>query len=122
MKDPWLHSPQDRYIYFMNEALIQQNVSSLMHSHDGSWDKDLILDIFDDRDASIILSIPLNIEEEDSWYWRHEKFGRYSVKSAYALIQDGKPNNNVQDNSGFWRCLLNLKISPKIKNSVACKF
>lgn len=123
LEEPWLPCSQDPYIQTRNEALNHQKVSSLMLVQETGWDRDLILDMFNDRDASMILSIPLNTEEEDSWFWRHEKLGHYSVKSAYALIQQGKTISNGQDNSSFWRCLWNLKIPPKIKKlSVAGKF
>lgn len=71
--------------------------------------------MFNDRDANLILSIPLGDEIEDNWYWRHEKMGTYSVKSAYAVLQNAK-RGIQEDNSGFWRKLWNLKIPPKVKN------
>lgn len=108
IRDPYIHSNQ--------EALKFQKVSSLMTPGDNSWDLDLIADIFDDRDANLIVSIPLNINEKDSWYWHREKLGQYSVKSAYALIQEGRTSSHAADNSGFWRRLWNLKIPPKVKN------
>lgn len=82
----------------------------------GIWDTDLVFDIFEEREANIILSIPVNIDDNDTWYWRKEKLGNYSVKSAYAMMQDCKFQITAADNSGFWRCLWNLKIPPKVKN------
>lgn len=51
------------------------------------WDIDLIFDIFNDRDANLIVSIPLRNNESDAWYLRGEKSGVYSVKSAYDLLR-----------------------------------
>lgn len=56
----------------------------------GSNHWDLVLDIFNDRDASIILTTPLNNDVEDSWYCRREKLGNYSAKNAYQMIQESK--------------------------------
>ncbi|XP_074337663.1 uncharacterized protein LOC141674859 [Apium graveolens] len=79
------------------------------------WDIDLIRDIFDDRDANLILSIPLGEDNEDNWFWRHDKLGVYSVKSTYINLQLAR-SRNLDNNSGFWRKLWNLKIPPKVKN------
>ncbi|WOG96664.1 hypothetical protein DCAR_0416000 [Daucus carota subsp. sativus] len=80
-----------------------QMVSSLMDDS-GNWDINLILDVFDNRDANLILSIPLDTRVQDSWYWRQEKLGCYSS------------TQQTQPNSGFWRKLWNPKIPPKVKN------
>lgn len=45
-----------------------------------------------------------------------ERMGCYSVKSAYSLLQASRNYNHMEDNSGFWRLLWNLKILPKVKN------
>lgn len=45
-----------------------------------------------------------------------EKFGNYSVNSAYLLIEEEKYASSTTDNSGFWRTLWNLKIPPIVKN------
>lgn len=62
---------------------------------------DLIMDVFDKRDADIILNTPLNSAVEDSWYWRREKLRNYLVKSVYLLLQELKHNHNTTPNSGF---------------------
>lgn len=82
-----------------------------MSLNSNTWDVDLVLDIFDERDANIIISIPLNADVEDFWYWRREKMGNYSVKSAYLLMQEDKEGNSTDSNSGFWRSLWNFKNS-----------
>lgn len=116
ISDPWLPTENDAFVHTNNEALKNQMVSSLMSPDGNTWDTDLITDIFDSRDSNIILSIPIDKEVKDSWYWRREKFGNYSVKSAYLLMEEEKNVNVTADNSGFWRTLWNLKIPPKVKN------
>lgn len=71
-----------------------------------------------ERDALLILSIPLQRREDDSWFWRKDKLGQYTVKSAYAAIREGITNNHSSSNSGFWNKIWNLKIPLKIKHFI----
>lgn len=57
-------------------------------SDSGSFDVDLILDVFENMDVNIILAIPLNSDVDNSWYQR--RFDNYSVKSAYSFVQKSK--------------------------------
>lgn len=74
------------------------------------------MELFNERDASLILSIPGRAMNDDSWYWSKEKLGNYSVKSAYSLIQENKPAYHTSENYGFWRNLWNLKVPQKVKH------
>lgn len=114
--DLCLPMKQAPYIRSHNEALTDQKVRALMNLDGTGWDTDLILDIFVEDKAYLILSIPVHPEERDRWYWRKEKLGTYSVKSAYSLIQDSKTQHSTIGNSGLWRRLWNLQIPPKIKS------
>lgn len=115
INDPWLPDINDPYIHTRSEAIHNAKVSALMSTDENQWDRDLILDIFDERDAMLILSIPINTEEEDTWYWKYEKMGNYTVKSAYNSLSLNSGNVQI-DNFGFWRQLWNLKIPPKVKH------
>lgn len=116
LNSPWLPLVEDPYVHSTSEALINQNVLSLMSIGGKLWDEDLILDVFNERDASLILSIPLDGNDKDTWYWWYEKLGFYSVKSAYVHLHEAKRGVNMANNSGFWRKLWQLKIPSKIKN------
>lgn len=48
--------------------------------------------------------------------WREEQSGYHSVKSAHNLIQRIKGTWSLDNTSGFWRKLWNLKIPPKVWN------
>lgn len=61
-----------------------------MVTGENRWDVDLIHDIFNERGAMLILSIPLNTVDIHGWFLRKEKLGQYSVKSAYVLIRKMK--------------------------------
>lgn len=86
-----------------------------MLQRERQWDMDLIRDLFSERDMNLILSIPLNADIDDNWYWRNKRLGIYIVKSAYLELQKIK-RNSQEDNSVFRRKLWNLKIPPKVKN------
>lgn len=65
---------------------MNQKVSALMVTGEKTWDMYLICDLFNERDADLILSILLGEEDDDNWYCRSEKVGVYSVKSAYLML------------------------------------
>lgn len=116
LKDPWLPDMQNPYILSNNIALEGAIVSSLFVTGDNRWDVDMLYDLFDEREVNLILSIPVNQFDNDVWYWRKERLGQYSVKSAYLLIQQQK---NIQTNevlSRSWKRLWALKIPPKVKH------
>lgn len=115
--DPWLPVENDAYVHTGSESIKNQKVSSLISISSNNLDNDLILDVFESKYANLIFSIPLNNAAEDSWYWRREKLGNYSLKSAYLLLQELKNGQNTTPNSGFWRKLWNLKIPNKVKKN-----
>lgn len=59
-----IHEP---YIQTRSEAIEGKTVASLMVTDKIEWDIELVNDIFDERDANMILSIPLGVNEADSW-------------------------------------------------------
>lgn len=113
---PWLPSVEDPFVRSNSAALVNQKVVSLFKTGERAWDTDLVLDVFETRDAELILSIPLSVNDKDTWYWRHEKMGEFTVKSGYKIIQQAKVQTNTADNSGFWRQLWNLRIPNKVKS------
>lgn len=81
------------------------------------WDREVVQDLFEMRDQMLIYGIPLsNRHDDDIRYWCRERSGRFTVKSAYKLLQELKGDWAPNANSGFWRRLWNLKIPPKVKN------
>lgn len=116
LNEPWLPDTGDPYVHTSSEALHNVKVSSLRDLYENQWDIDLIRDLFEARDANLILSIPVNVEDKDTWYWKYEKMGNYSVKSAYNFIRLDMVQLHNNDNFGFWRQFWNLKIPPKVKH------
>lgn len=113
--DPWLPDPDNPWIQSEKKVVRYQMVASLMMTGVIQRDEDLISEIFNERDANLILAIHLRDFENDSWYWRLEKYENYSVKSANNMIHESKGGVQTSANVGFWRKMWNLKIPPKIK-------
>lgn len=88
---------------------------SLLNTEQNQWDVDLLRDVFEERDVNLILAIPINVDSADTWYWKKEKMGHFSVKTAYSLVQELRGVQRTSDNSGFWWSLWNLKIPAKVK-------
>ncbi|XP_074342149.1 uncharacterized protein LOC141679584 [Apium graveolens] len=70
LNDPWLSSIENPYVQTSYDALIGKTVDSLINMNITQWDEDLVNDIFIRRDANLIMSIPIQRFQEDSWYWR----------------------------------------------------
>ncbi|KAL8113779.1 hypothetical protein AgCh_020904 [Apium graveolens] len=110
--DPWIPDIENPYVTTRNEAIKGKTVSNLMVMGERRWDVDLVRDIFNQRDTSLILATSVG-EDNDGWYWRKEKLGQYSVKSAYILIQENKGHADTIGSSNFWKRMWNLKVPPK---------
>lgn len=85
----------------------------------GQWDEELVKAIFLPIDTRAILGIPVRSQEEDWWAWEPEKFGDYTVKSAYRKLSEA---NMAQtdlspgvSNDESWNRLWKLNVPPKVK-------
>ena len=73
LQDPWLPNLDNPRIESHHHALENQMVSYLIQSGSLKWDPDIIYDLFNQRDATLILSIPLStINIQDCWFWMFE--------------------------------------------------
>lgn len=87
---------------------------------DGGWNEPLIIYVFDQEDANLILSIPLGRRSSlDRLIWHFDSKGCYSVKSAYKLAFD-KVYNAVNTGSSsspqfleFWKKIWMAKVPGK---------
>ena len=88
-------------------------VQQLMTADGKNWDKDLVADIFNQRDQALILNIPLSCRSRaDQWYWLHERNGMYSIKSCNRHQQTQIAESSPQ----VWSLLWKLPIPPKIRS------
>ena len=77
------------------------------------WDENLIQDLFNHINQTLILNIPLSIRRiEDSRYWLIDSKGSYSVKSGDRSLQE----EVTDEQSVIWKNLWKLNIPPKVMN------
>ena len=85
---PWLLHNDNPYITTESETLVNNKLDSLFQMDKKYWDREIIIDLFNDKDQRCIMEIPLReVEDEDIIFWSLENSGMYSVKSAYNLLQ-----------------------------------
>ncbi|KAM6547817.1 hypothetical protein CsatB_019493 [Cannabis sativa] len=117
LSTPWLPDSGNRLVTSTHPALLHNTVSSLFSLEARAWDPEVVEDLFNNRDANLILGLPLSLNSgSDFWSWSGDRSGLFSVKTAYVMLQKNKPQLTSSDNSGFWRKLWQLKIPPKVKN------
>jgi hypothetical protein len=101
------------------------HVNDLLDPISGSWDSDLVSECLWTADAAHVLSIPVNFELEDTWAWRLELKGLFSVKSVYKLHKTMLEHHGSAtriDNSGqlvglAWKDIWSCPCPPNIKEN-----
>ncbi|XP_019199809.1 PREDICTED: uncharacterized protein LOC109193407 [Ipomoea nil] len=58
----------------------------LMDQQTGTWDPDILTDIFIPEDVERIKKIPVSPRYDDLWYWYGDPNGEYSVKNGYRKL------------------------------------
>ncbi|KAM6543560.1 hypothetical protein CsatB_008007 [Cannabis sativa] len=115
LNTPWLPSDTSPRVESDHPSLHSCKVYQLMKTDVKEWDSEVLYDLFNSREAQIILQIPLNSNSiEDVWYWSKEPTGFYSVKSAYKHLQVIKGNWSMDDNSNLWKNFWKIKVPPKV--------
>lgn len=96
--------------------LLQAIVDYLVSADSKSWKSDFIMANFNERDSTLIHSIPLSRSDcQDSWTWAYEKKGVYSVRNGYLLLQLNAPIY-IMPPATNWKSIWGLSVAPKIKN------
>uniref|UniRef100_A0A803PRX8 Reverse transcriptase zinc-binding domain-containing protein n=1 Tax=Cannabis sativa TaxID=3483 RepID=A0A803PRX8_CANSA len=116
--DPWLPTSDRATPILVVQGLENFSVNCLFQANSRSWDVEVVRDLFSPEDAAIILGIPLNSGDADTWYWVAEKKCFYSVRSAYNLLQSLKHSSVFSENNEIWKKLWSLKVPPKAKDLV----
>ncbi|GKU89304.1 hypothetical protein SLEP1_g3458 [Rubroshorea leprosula] len=93
-------------------------VCDLFDDH-GDWAAPKLNQLFSSEECWEILKIPTG-SCCDSFIWHYDRYGRFSVKSAYLLAihtsQETHPNHvNPTFSSAEWKHLWKLKVPPKIR-------
>lgn len=113
-KVPWLPDMNNGYITTEAPEQLQHIlVHGLLHENQKMWDKEVVSDLFNERDQKLILQIPIPVRnKEDSWYWGLEDKGDFSVKSCYRKLC----GEFACVEKRFWMKLWSLKLPGKILN------
>ncbi|XP_043816612.1 uncharacterized protein LOC122724816 [Manihot esculenta] len=78
------------------------------------WNESLIAQLFNDRDRSCILNIPLSLSSHpDAWCWKFASKSHYSVKNAYRFLVAGFRH---REGSEIWSRFWKTKVPPKVLN------
>ncbi|XP_031127477.1 uncharacterized protein LOC116029567 [Ipomoea triloba] len=81
---PWLPDDPDPMVHTaMPPELSGALVSGLIDPATGTWDHAIVHDIFLQSEVQRILRIPISPQYEDSWYWKGNPGGNYTVKDGY---------------------------------------
>jgi hypothetical protein len=83
--DPWLPKLWDRKVSTPRNGNLLGKVADLINPIYGSWDEQLVQDTFDEEEANLILSLPVNTNMRDFIAWHFDDKGCHSVKQAYKL-------------------------------------
>jgi hypothetical protein len=81
--------------------VLLSKVSELLDPVTGSWDTELIKDIFWEEDVVNILAIPTRVDRDDVVAWHFDPRGIFSVKSAYHVLDDGEEQNKQWQKGEF---------------------
>uniref|UniRef100_A0A2C9V6E1 RNase H type-1 domain-containing protein n=1 Tax=Manihot esculenta TaxID=3983 RepID=A0A2C9V6E1_MANES len=116
--EPWLPDRANPFITSDFETSVGVHyVSDLIQ--DGTWNREVLSQVFNDRDRNLILSLPLpNISKPDSLYWRLSTDGFYSVKSAYKALTWDESLVSMNDQQHLWKKIWSLQLIPKVKNFI----
>ena len=91
-------------------------VHDLMIPNCKEWDKDLIEDMFVERDARAIFDIFLSLVWfKDCLLWHFRKNGHYFVKSGYRLLVNSLTSNADMHVPGQCEMIWSVKVPSKIK-------
>jgi hypothetical protein len=115
-QDPWVPRNGSPFLITSRGKVLIHRVSELLDPVSGTWDFELVEDCLWPADANYVKKIPVCLSMEDSWAWRMEPKGNFSVKSAYKLHRTllehigsssgGLPNEHAGDFAwkGIWSC------------------
>jgi hypothetical protein len=121
--DKWLPSPSSGLPLSPPTLLdADEYVSSLILHDSGTWNSELIDQVFIPSDAELIKSIPLSIQvRDDALVWSREKNGKYSVRSAYRLLTEAESSSHQSCSDlgtwkKFWKTLWSVRVPYKVRH------
>ncbi|KAK1400041.1 hypothetical protein POM88_009904 [Heracleum sosnowskyi] len=90
INDPWLPCEDNPRVTTAHPSLVDKNVSTLFETGILAWDKDLVHDLFNRRDAELILSITLSqSRNKDRWilfYFKNTFLEQFCTFTSIGLL------------------------------------
>jgi ribonuclease HI len=91
-------------------------VAELVDESTGTWNVELLHQMFNQRDVAEITTLLLNLlTQEDAPIWRYSKNGDYTVQSAYYQLMEHIIDNNNLKEPRNWKKLWSLHVPNKVK-------
>ena len=128
--DPWIPAGTTRRPRTPRGAALVTRVAELIDPITGTWDHQLVKDLFWEEDAINILAIPVRQNSDDIIAWHYDPKGIFSVKSAYHVLE-GVEEQKRQVQKGetsrqgactsedrLWKDIWHLQCPPKIKQFI----
>ncbi|XP_031124312.1 uncharacterized protein LOC116027022 [Ipomoea triloba] len=113
---PWLMDP-------VNPGLNTPCIDSLAHAkvsglftEAGTWDEDVVRDLFVPSDVPRILATPVSSNARDIWCWKGDIRGIYTVRHGYRLLTSASIHADPRLHFTDWKKLWKLPVPPKVKN------
>ncbi|KAH9686559.1 Receptor-like protein 35 [Citrus sinensis] len=115
-KDPWLPDVNNGFITtVLDESLATATVNSIVVPGQRQWDNDLVVDIFNTRDAALILQVRFSSrQDEGHWFWLADTKGKFIVRSCYNVLN----STPIGSNSKVWKFLWGLEVLGKVKHFI----
>lgn len=85
--DPWIPAGITRRPRTPRGTTLLTKVAELIDPNTGTWDVQLVKDLFWEEDVVNILAIPLQTDHDDFVAWHFDKKGIFSVKSQYHVLE-----------------------------------
>jgi len=128
-EDAWIPAGVTHRLSTPRGNIVISKVAELIDPSRGTWDSELINDLFWEEDAVNILSIPMHMDKEDIVAWHFVRKGVFSVKSAYHVLEDEAESKLVRQRGEsssqslgsrkqMWKKLWRVPRPPKIKQCV----
>ncbi|XP_058783591.1 uncharacterized protein LOC131658300 [Vicia villosa] len=123
-EDKWVPNGNDYRILGLVRGLDRSaTVDNLIDSDMCTWNRDRVLQCFDQAEAKQVLSIPLSLRSStDSLIWHREVNGNFPVKSAYHLCKRmkaaKKASSSNQQSENFWKKIWKVPVLPRVQNFI----
>jgi hypothetical protein len=112
--DPWLQGENLSQYYRPHVQL----VSDLFH-HQGSWNLDLLRELFPIDVVNKIRALPLSLNSyADRWIWGADKHGLFTVKSAYHVARSlilNEDSDGPNPSASLWNGIWTAQVPSKVK-------